>query len=45
VHWPKTFLCVGLAMLAGGLWAFYALLFQAPLAPGLAERMQLLISR
>lgn len=43
MHLPKTFLCLGLATLLGFTWAFYAMLFQAPLAAGLAGRLRLLI--
>jgi hypothetical protein len=45
MHLPKTFLCLGFAALLGFTWAFYALVFQAPLAAGLAGRLQMLIIR
>jgi hypothetical protein len=45
MHLPKTFLCLGFATLLGFTWAFYAMVFQAPLAAGLAGRLQLLIAQ
>ena len=41
----RLFLSLGLATLLGFTWAFYAMVFQAPLAEGLASRLQLLIAR
>jgi ABC-type enterobactin transport system permease subunit len=45
MHLPKTFLAIGIAALLGFSGAVFYLVFQVPLAAGLAGRMQLLIAR
>ena len=44
MHLPKTILAVGIAALLGFSGAAYYMVFQAPLAAGLAGRLQLLIA-